>query len=183
MKNSSCLLLSHSSSSYRSGCHRGVLKNEGKKRDTQGNKERNERERKNEGRMRTRCTMLSIGVISQLWDLAVNIWLAQIFLFSSDGKHSTNDVYIRALFCDWCENHRNSWRRIGSDECCHLGVYLTAPKVLTSLVLESKEWRHDIDCTTSHSFFFWHYPPERVTVYIYSRTLTAISRYFQFLLL
>lgn len=36
----------------------------------------------------TRCVMLSIKFISQLRDLALDVRLAQIFLFSSNGKHS-----------------------------------------------------------------------------------------------
>lgn len=35
-----------------------------------------------------RRMMLSVKSIPQLGDLAFNIWLAQIFLFSSNGKHS-----------------------------------------------------------------------------------------------
>lgn len=47
--------------------------------------------RENDGeiqKMRKKAAFWDLMLISQLWNLALHIRLAQIFLFSSNGKHS-----------------------------------------------------------------------------------------------
>lgn len=50
----------------------------------------------------------------------------------------TNDIYIRMLFCDGCENHGNNRRQMGGDEFDCLGEYPAVGRVVTDLIWETK---------------------------------------------
>lgn len=99
----------------------------------------------------TRLMMFSIKFIFQLWDRALNIWLAQIFLFSLNGKHSDKwHLHKGVLWLMW-----KSWKKqTGGDECDHLREYPAVGKVVADLIREAKAGSYDICQGLKLSFFF-----------------------------